>query len=162
MLNKLFTLVEKENILFSFCPMSDKLFGFYSRTYSPPVILLSNKLKNNLTLQKVILAEELGHHFTISCMRHYSDASIFAKLQIKDRIEHKAFWWAVQYLVPFESFVEAVNSGLTLTYELAEHFDVTERFMGISIRLYQQKKKEQMDKLLKYKLQELFKLQELL
>lgn len=155
MLNDLFSLLDKENILFSFCPMPERLLGYYSRTYLPPVILLSNKLKNTFILQKVILAEELGHHYSGACIRHFSNGSIPAKLQIKNKIEHKALWWAVQYLVPFESFVEAVNSGLTLTYELSQHFQVTERFMGTSIRLYNQKKKLKMDKLLKYNLLEL-------
>lgn len=154
-LDDLFALVSKEDILFSFCPMPDKLLGYYSKTYLPPVILLSNKLRNKLTLQKVILGEELGHHFTASCLCHFSNGSIPAKLQIKNRIEHKALWWATQHLVPFDHFVKAVNSGLTLTYELAECFDVTSRFMGTSIRLYNQKKRAQMDKLLKYKLHEL-------
>lgn len=154
-LDNLFFLVDEEDILFSFCPMPNKLLGYYSRTYLPPVILLSNILKRNRILQKVILAEELGHHYSGACIRHFSNGSIPAKLQIKNKIEHKALWWAVQYLVPFESFVEAVNSGLTLTYELSQHFQVTERFMGTTIRLYSQKKKFEMKALIKHKLNEL-------
>lgn len=155
MLDSLFELVQKENILFSFCQMPHKLLGYYSRSYLPPVILLSNKLTNHFILQKVILAEELGHHFTASCMGHFSNGNVSAKLQIKNRIERKALWWAVQKLVPFELFVKAVNSGLIFTHELAEHFDVTERFMGTCIRLYNEKRNTETNALIKHTLQEL-------
>lgn len=136
----LFFLAEKEKILVRFFPLPADLLGaYYYTSDKKPVIILHNKLKSNRKLLRCILAEELGHHFTANY-----NLLAFARAGLYDRnkCEHKAIWWATKYLVPMDKLIETVNSGLFSTWELAEHFDVTERFMGTSLILYFQKKRD--------------------
>ena len=140
----LFSLAEKEKILVRFFSLPADLLGAYYHTSDKkPVIILHNKLKSNRKLLRCILAEELGHHFTTSY-----NLLAFARAGLYDRnkCEHKAIWWATKYLVPLNELIAAANSGLFSTWELAEHFNVTERFMWTSLRLYCEKNKTKMVK----------------
>ena len=137
--DSLFQYAKDLDIIVSFCEMPKHVLGYYSRTFLPPVILLSNRLKTNRRLLRVILAEEIGHHVTGACISHPANSEIPPMLQIKNKHDHIAIWWATQHLIPISSLIKAIESGLFFTHELAEYFDVTERFMGTSLKLYFEK-----------------------
>lgn len=138
MTDTLFLLAASENIECRFAFLPAPFLGLYdSRPGETPVILLHNDLKNNRRLLRCILAEELGHHFTSS-----GSLLVFArsdKACVAMKQERAALWWAVQRLVPKSALTAAIAGGTILTYELAEHFEVTERFMGTALRLYKLK-----------------------
>ena len=69
----------------------------------------------------------------------YAYAFAVSSRYIYNKYDQLALWWATQHLVPFESLTKAINSGIHFTHELAEHFDVTERFMATVIGLYRNK-----------------------
>lgn len=141
---KLFSLVESEGILVDFFPLPADILGVYYHVGDkPPVILLHSKLKNERRLQRCILAEELGHHFTTG-----ANLIAFARSQktILYKYEKIAQLWAVKLLIPANKLKEALNSGIVSTHELAEHFDVTERFMGTGIQFYKEKYVECLEK----------------
>ncbi len=143
----LFALAEDEEILVRFCSLPADLLGaYYSANSNQMVILLHGKIKHNRRLLRCVLAEELGHHFTTS---HNLLAFARTGHYERDKCERLAVWWAVQHLMPLDRLIAAVNSGLFFTYELAEHFDVTERFAGTGIKLYFNKKGDVILKLLK-------------
>jgi len=71
------------------------------------------------------------------------------KKYIAMKYEKMAVFWAVEYLMPLDKLIEVVNSGLFLTHEIAEFFDITERFAGTGIKLYFEKRRDTMLKLLK-------------
>jgi Zn-dependent peptidase ImmA (M78 family) len=137
--DKLFEIAKSENILVEFCDFPKNGLGFYSRTYKPPVILLSNKIKFNTTLLRVILAEELGHHFTGAVISS-SCSNITSQEQLRNRIEQKALWWATCYLVPLEELIQLISTQKLLPCEIAKHFNVTKRFICTAITLYIQKR----------------------
>lgn len=135
--DKLFALAEKENILVGFFDLPWGILGaYYYIEPDPPVILLHKEIRDNRRLLRCIFAEELGHYFTTM-----HDLLAFARTHkhAATKYENIAQWWATQYLVPLNRLKEAVSSGVTTTYDLAEYFDVTERFMGTSLRLYREK-----------------------
>lgn len=139
----LFHLAEIEGIGVFFAVLPGPLLGLYdNRVEGLPIILLHEKIRRNQRLLRCILAEELGHHFTSS-----GNLLAFACTQncLYIKQEMQAAWWAAQHLVPFERLKKCINSGLFSTWELAEHFDVTERFMGTSLMLYFQKKRDIME-----------------
>ena len=142
----LFHLAEREEVRCFFVSLPSPFLGLYdNRPGEPPVIFLHKKIRHNRCLLRCILAEELGHHFTSSgnllAFARSDKKAIFLKQ------ERLAVWWAVQHLIPMDKLIETVNSGLFSTWELAEHFNVTERFMGTSLRLYCEKNKTKMVKL---------------
>ena len=141
----LFRIANEQGILVEFCEFPPNGLGFYSRTYTPPVILLSKLLKKNRLLLRVILAEELGHHFTGAVISG-ACSNITSTQQLKNKIEKKALWWAACQLVPFDNLVATLNENDFLLHELAENLNITERFLETSIRLYYQKKGDLMIK----------------
>lgn len=135
MLDAMFSLAASENIECRFAYLPAPFLGLYdSRPDELPVILLHNDLKNNCRLLKCILAEELGHHFTAvgSTLAFARSTKAFSYIEQ----EQRAILWAVEYLVPLEKLAEAIDAGAFLPSELAEHLDVTERFMGTALKLY--------------------------
>lgn len=145
---ELFKLAAAEGIGVKFAYLPRPLLGLYdSRPKEQPAIILHNNIYDNRRLLRCILAEELGHHFTSA-----GNLLAFARSDKKTialKQEKQAVWWAVQHLMPLNELIIAVNSGLFLTYELAEHFDVTERFCGTGIKLYFEKKNRKLLKGLK-------------
>ena len=150
MLTELYTLAASEGIGVEFVLLPRPLLGLYDyRPGEPPFILLHNKLQNDRKLLRCVFAEELGHHFTgVGNLMAFTCADSKCTYSAQ-KYERLAIWWAIGYLIPFDKLVQAVNSGIFLTWKLAEYFDVTERFMGLSIKLYNQKKGGLMIKKLK-------------
>ena len=79
--------------------------------------------------EKVKLAHELGHCETGS---FYNRSSPF---DIREKHEQTANRWAVKKLVPKSELVPLLKKGYE-RWELAEHFEVTEDFITLAIRMY--------------------------
>ena len=74
-------------------------------------------------LERTHLSHELGHCLTGSFYNAYSSHDL------RRRHENRADKWAVQHLIPASALDQAIASGHTEMWELAEHFSVTEDFM---------------------------------
>lgn len=137
--DKLFSLANSKGILVDFFPLPADLLGaYYQAEDKPPVILLHSKIRSERRLLRCILAEELGHHFTTGF-----NLMAFArrnKKYIVTKYEKLATFWAVEYLMPMDKLIKIINSGFFSTHNVAEFFDVTERFAGRGIQLYFEKK----------------------
>lgn len=80
--------------------------------------------------ERVHLSHELGHCITGSFYNMY------AAVDCRRRHENKADKWAIEKLIPLEDFDDAVASGCTELWELAERFGVTEEFMRKAVCYY--------------------------
>ena len=153
---ELFALSEKEGILVDYYSLPRDILGaYYHAKNKPPVILLHNKIEHRRRLLRCIFAEELGHHFKSAYDYNYILAFARAGEFLATKHEKLAIFWAVQYLMPLDKLANAVNSGFFLTHQIAEYFDITPRFAGIGIKLYFEKRRDIMLKLLKNLPQEL-------
>ncbi len=143
----LLALAAYEGVIVRYCDLPADILGVYYRRCPYSVIMLHKKIEHRQRLTRCILAEELGHHFT--CGANIIAFARSAPYHV-EKIERMAAWWAVQYLVPFDGLVQAVlREHARTTHELAEHFDVTERFMATSLRLYRDKKPGAMCRLIR-------------
>ena len=97
----------------------------------PGYIALDYNLMENGSEERCAAAHELGH-----CAR---DAFYTRNdpLYIRKRCENKADKWAIKKLIPKDELMNAVHSGLSDPWELAEYFRVTEDFMKKAIWYYQ-------------------------
>lgn len=77
-----------------------------------------------------ILAHEYGH------CRTGTTHSVGSSLELISRHEYRADKWAVYDLLPPAMFREALLSGITEPWELAEHFGVTEEFVRRAEYIY--------------------------
>lgn len=83
--------------------------------------------------KKCTLAEELGHyHTTVGDIIEQAD-----DVQIKQ--ENLARSWAVEKLISLDRIIDAVKSGNSKLYELADFLDVEENFLRYSLEYYQRK-----------------------
>ena len=80
--------------------------------------------------ERTKLAHELGHCVTGS---FYNQYSCFDRRQYH---ENRADKWGIRYLIALEDLDDAIASGCTTFWELAEHFGVTEQFMKKAVCYY--------------------------
>lgn len=80
--------------------------------------------------ERVHLSHELGHCVTGSFY------NIHAAIDHRQRHENRADKWAIQTLIPVEELDDAIASGCTEVWELAERFQVTEKFIRKAVCLY--------------------------
>lgn len=78
----------------------------------------------------VAVAHEGGHICTGATHR------VDSPYDLVEKHEYKADKWAIRRLIPEEQLDEAVASGCTELWQLAEHFGVTEEFMKKAVCWY--------------------------
>lgn len=80
--------------------------------------------------EATILAHEIGH---IATGYFYN---ISTPLLTRSFCEGKAHRWAIKKLLPASKLQEVIEQGIQTTWELAEHFGVTEQFVQEAIQYY--------------------------
>ncbi|MBC2871250.1 ImmA/IrrE family metallo-endopeptidase [Bittarella massiliensis] len=80
--------------------------------------------------KKAALAHELGHCKTGSFYNQYSP------FDLRERHEVRADRWAIEEIIPRQYFNDAINSGVTEPWELAELFNVPQRFVEKAVEYY--------------------------
>lgn len=78
----------------------------------------------------VHLAHEVGHCLTGSFYNRY------APCDLRQKHENRADRWAIRRLIDPVQLYDALESGITEPWELAEQFGVTEPFMRKALRYY--------------------------
>lgn len=94
------------------------------------VIGMDPSVEDGGVLERVHLGHELGHCATGSFY------NIYAAMDVRARHENRADKWAIRELIPVSKLDDAIASGHTTIWELAEYFGVTERFMQKTVCLY--------------------------
>jgi Zn-dependent peptidase ImmA (M78 family) len=132
----MFALAEEEGIEILWFDFNPPIRGLYwAPKKFPPVIGLDNKLDTNTPLLRCIMAEELGHHFTLD-----RDCLCRTYFNYRDRLaiskaEYRAFRWAAIYLMPKARLVQAFHLGYVEAWRLADRFNVTEDMVRFRLRL---------------------------
>lgn len=94
------------------------------------ILIKSDLTENEKTC---ILAEELGHYYT-------SYGNILDQSNINNRKQEKvAHKWAVNKLLNIDMLIEACKQGCETLYDIAEYFNVTEKFLLEAIEIFKQK-----------------------
>lgn len=99
------------------------------------VIVLDRRLAARPRELRCVLAEELGHHFTVPRSRALSGPWTYGEGVLQGRDEERAFRWAAAALAPDEQVAAALARGEGVA-EMAERFGVTEAWMAARLRLY--------------------------
>lgn len=80
--------------------------------------------------ERVHLSHEIGHCITGSFYNRYSP------VDIRQKHENTADKWAIKKIISLTEFDDAIASGCTEIWELADRFGVTEDFMRKAVCLY--------------------------
>lgn len=91
---------------------------------------MDDRVLDGGTKERVHLSHELGHCVTGSFY------NIYAAADLRQRHENRADKWAIKKLIPVEQLDDAIASGCTELWELADRFGVTESFMKKAICYY--------------------------
>lgn len=89
----------------------------------------TNKLPTTAE-EATVAAHELGH----CCTGSYYN--VRTPLDTRQRQENRADKYAIRRYLPRQALFDAVNSGLTEYWQLAEHFGFTESFVRKAVCLY--------------------------
>jgi hypothetical protein len=135
-MEEMYKLADQEGIEIEWQEFMPPIRGIYwAPAGIPPVIWLDKSLENNAKLLRCVMAEELGHHFTLDrdclCRTYFNYRDRLAV----SRAEYRAWRWAAEYLIPMGDFKRAIRSGIATKWELSEHFDVTEQMVEFRLGL---------------------------
>lgn len=93
-------------------------------------ILIDHTVKNDVELHKAVIAEELGHYYTMIDDPTPKANNTYHKKCRVDKEEDKAARWATAALMPTDEILDYLAANLRATFEeLDEHFEVTNEFM---------------------------------
>lgn len=93
-------------------------------------VLMDYSLLEEGPAERVHLAHEIGHSVQGAFYNPY------AALDVRQKHENRADKWAVEQLIPADELDDAVASGCTSIWSLAEHFGVTIDFMRKAVCWY--------------------------
>lgn len=129
-LQECYRVAQQENITVDRFPLrSREALSFMDDDGSCFIAIDPDKLTGEAD-ERTKLSHELGHCVTGSFYNRYS------RFDCRRRHENRADKWAVRYLVPVEDLDDAVATGCTELWELAEHFGVTEAFIKKAVCLH--------------------------
>ena len=100
------------------------------RTEAGCVIGMDASVQDGGKRERAHLSHELGHCATGSFYCRY------ASRDLRERHENRADKWAIRELIPLRAFDDAIATGHTTIWELADHFGVPEQFMRKAVCLY--------------------------
>lgn len=126
-LEKLFDLVESENIEFFFANLSlMKKLGLYMNLGDKKAaIVIDYSIKNDKVKLTETLAEELGHHFT--SYGDYSRKNNYSKKLEVAKCENKALKWACEYLISESELKALIGQNMDI-FDISKACEVSEDF----------------------------------
>lgn len=90
---------------------------------------------NSYIMEKCVLAEELGHYFKGICPTLLQNTS-YEAMSIRSINEFRAKKWAVNEIIPFETFKSYFGTNKS-KFEVANELNVTEDFIDFAYFLYE-------------------------
>lgn len=133
-LKDIFKIISKEKIILEEIN-SSILDGIYVKyPYTAPIIGVRTGLDtNNNKKYRSILSEELGHYFTTYGNSTCTYKNNLEKLN-RDKKENLAKYWAANFLISDNEFVDALNKCIVTYSDMAEYFNVTEEMVNIKVK----------------------------
>ena len=124
-LNELYTIADRNEIDVFHYPLQP-LNSMATRKY----IAIDADQITSTVHEKELLAHELGHCETGA---FYTGTS---PLELRSQKEYKADKWAITKLIPFDELKYAMENSIDTIKELADYFDVSERFVIKALAFY--------------------------
>lgn len=125
----LYNMLENENIHYS----NHKLLnssGMIAHYKDVTAIIVDEAQTNTTISRNTTLIQELGHYFSGSYYRTYSDYEVISKAEFK---ADKKSW---EKFFPYDQIKKLMHEGLTTVTEIAEYFDVEVPYMARCLNYY--------------------------
>jgi len=125
------------NVIHDNIPVKQVKALYIEESDGSATIVMDKTLSASPTIERCVLAEELGHYYTAQGAAmaniHKTEKD---RLQIQ-RNEYRAVRWAVKKLIPLELFLTAYTNGIEEAWELADHFGVTEEYIRMRFNVFE-------------------------
>jgi Zn-dependent peptidase ImmA (M78 family) len=137
-MERLLEIVRQEGIFLDYDHLAygeRKLYGlyFYEKKRDKSFIVLDVKLDFHPTLHRCVLAEELGHYFTVPRSKFTKPFASYGDRIELSRDERRALRWAARFLISDEDLENALKCEFRSIDEIAEYFDVTPEIAKIRL-----------------------------
>lgn len=126
---EIYQLIYEESIIVSDLLLPKGKLGLYRKDSDGDFIFFHPALHENEPYLRCILAEELGHYFTLLGNFKYSGKVSYQTFINTTKEENKALRWATDYLIETEELLELFYDDNLSVYNLAGAFEVTPEFM---------------------------------
>ena len=127
---ELYDLASRQNIAVLRYPMKENGSMSLMEPDGTCYIGMDDRVLDGGIQERMHLGHELGHCLTGSFY------SVYTAVDCRQRHENRADKWAIRKLIPVDQLDDAVASGCTELWELAECFGVTESLMRKAVCLY--------------------------
>lgn len=128
----LYNMLDDENIHYT----NHKLYnssGMIAHYKDVTAIIVDEKQTDTKISRNTVLIQELGHYFSGSYYRTYSDYEVISKAEFKaDRTAWEKFF-------PYEEIKKLMKKGLTTVTQIAEYYDVEAPYMARCLNYYYKK-----------------------
>ncbi|WP_202707630.1 ImmA/IrrE family metallo-endopeptidase [Sporosalibacterium faouarense] len=120
----LFDLCDEQGIIIDYGNLPNNVLGMYVKNMDMPAIIgIDRSIENNEEQLLIVLAEELGHHFTttgefVGPFFHYRD-----RLKL-NKAELMAMKWAVRFLIPIQQLKDVLSAGSCSFSDIANKLQV--------------------------------------
>jgi len=128
-MQELLLLAEENGVVVETAQLVPPVDAFYfSEPGCNPVITIGRHVEDK-RLARVILAHELGHHFTTAGDMIAQRYMCYRERLTHGRAEFLATRWATDYLLPWDKLTDAARQGVVEHWQIAEYFGVTEKLV---------------------------------
>lgn len=130
-IEKIYQLIEIENIKLEILDsLPDHIQGMYLKDeFSHPIIVINKSIVYDALKLKIVLAEELGHHFTSVGDSSVMFNSYTKRIQL-DKSEIRALKWATEYLLPLDKLKDAfIKMHYRKIDNIYDELEVPEEFL---------------------------------
>lgn len=130
-IEKIYQLIEIENIKLEILDsLPDHIQGMYLKDeFSHPIIVINKSIVDDALKLKIVLAEELGHHFTSVGDSSVMFNSYTKRIQL-DKSEIRALKWATEYLLPLDKLKDAfIKMHYRKIDNIYDELEVPEEFL---------------------------------
>lgn len=98
-------------------------------------IVIHNGIVHNEYLFRSVLAEEIGHHFTIVSNKLPSKYMTHSDRVDLDKSESAALRWASDFLIPTDLLLDYLSNHVCANlFEVQDHFQVTDYLLMLKLR----------------------------
>ena len=97
-------------------------------------LLLDHDIKDNPILHKTVLAEELGHYFTMIDDPTPRKGDNYSRKCRIDKEEEKAARWSTNCLITDDELLDYIEEERSVRLdEIVEHFQITEKYLMMKL-----------------------------
>ena len=127
---EMYKLINEENIILAELELPNNKLGLYRKDNHGDFIFYKSEIKSNHIFFRCVIAEELGHYFTLSSSSFVLKSPRNYQNWISDsKEEEKALRWATNYLIDTSKLLAEFHENNFSVYELSEIFNVTPEFV---------------------------------